>query len=309
MSLAGSGATLWSTYDAARFHTMAEAIIDGFTPYVDFVDPKPPLLFFTVALMDIAAPPGSIDTPAVGIVNVVSALLIWQIGRKDYGAIAGYAAGLLYLVSAAFVQGYFLLSEQFSALLLLSAFIAARNARYIPAGLLLGLACGFKQYAILAAVPLIYMMYARGAGRYHLLILPAAFAVAAPFIVLIPAYGADACASALYWTFGIGPEYLGGGLGTVPAYRSEDVLACAAAFLFGITMILPAVLFAVASVAKRGLQTIEERALGLFVLAFLSTLLIRQYLHYWILLLPFLALLACREFADSRKEEEEEEQR
>jgi hypothetical protein len=74
-------------------------------------------------------------------------------------------------------------------------------------------------------------------------------------------------------------------------------------------MLLPVTLFAIASVAKRGLHTVEERALGLFILVFLSTLLIRQYLHYWILLLPFLALLACREFSDSKEINEEGEQR
>jgi hypothetical protein len=35
------------------------------------------------------------------------------------------------------------------------------------------------------------------------------------------------------------------------------------------------------------------------VLVLFFTFLVRQYLHYWILLMPFLALLACREFADT----------
>jgi len=36
------------------------------------------------------------------------------------------------------------------------------------------------------------------------------------------------------------------------------------------------------------------------VVLFIGTLFIRQYLHYWILALPFLALFACREFSDDR---------
>ncbi|MDD1703677.1 MAG: hypothetical protein LUP97_00385 [Methanoregula sp.] len=49
-----------------------------------------------------------------------------------------------------------------------------------------------------------------------------------------------------------------------------------------------------------GSETPREKALGIMVLVLFSTLLIRQYLHYWILLMPFLALLACREFADEK---------
>ena len=91
----------WTSLDADRFHQMAQVIINGSEPYVTYIDPKPPLLFFTVALMDILAPPGSVDILVMTVVNVICALLIWRIGWEDYGCLAGYTAGLLlsYLIS------------------------------------------------------------------------------------------------------------------------------------------------------------------------------------------------------------------
>jgi hypothetical protein len=71
-------------------------------------------------------------------------------------------------------------------------------------------------------------------------------------------------------------------------------------------MVLPTLLFAGTSIWRRGLRTDDEYSFGLFIIFFLGTLLIRQYLHYWILMLPFLVLLACREFAVGSARESDE---
>jgi len=111
-------------------------------------------------------------------------------------------------------------------------------------------------------------------------------------------YGQAATLNALVWTFGIGPTYLQGATAGVPDYHATSVIGLAINVLASVVMVFPTLLFALASIARRGFRTEEERTLGLLVLVFLSTILIRQYLHYWILALPFLALLACREFSD-----------
>ncbi len=287
----------WASFDAARFHSMAETIIAGLAPYVAYVDPKPPLLYFTVALMDLLAPAGSIDVPVMAGINVASALLIWRIGREDYGSAAGYFAGLLFLVAAVFVQGYFLFAEQFGVLFLLCAYISARRSDYVLAGLFVGLAVGFKQYTALDFIPLLYLIHARGERQYHHLVLPAVAAVAGTFGILYLAYGMEATAAAHHWTFTNGPGYLlDAGVAGIPSYRPTDPIGFAANLVASIAMVLPTLVFAAGSAVKSGFKTPEERTLGLFVLAFLGTLLVRQYLHYWLLLLPFLALIACREF-------------
>jgi len=297
--VSGSGSA-WLTFDADRFHAMAEVIIGGFKPYIDFVDPKPPLLFFMVSAMDLLAPAGTVDIAVMSAVNVLCAVLVYWIGRSDYGNISGFSAGLLFLVAAVFVQGYFLFSEQFAVLFLILAFMLGREDHFAASGLCLGLAMGFKQYAFLAVPALLFLARAKGSGRaarYAVFLVAALGVFACVFGALYLSYGPEATRSAINWTFGIAPSYVAGHLVEVPAYQPDNVLGFTANLLASVIMVLPTLLFAMASIWRRGLRTDDEYALGLLIIFFLLTLLIRQYLHYWILMLPFLVLLACREFA------------
>ena len=290
----------WTSLDADRFHQMARMIIDGFEPYVSYIDPKPPLLFFTVALMDIISPAGSIDILLMTILNVICTLLIWKIGWEDYGCLAGYTAGLLFLITSVFTEGFFLFSEQFTVLFLLFALIMARRMHFTASGVFLGLACGFKQYALLAVIPLLYLMWANNDRRFHHLLLPVTLIIGGMFAALYLVYGAVVGYNAVYYTFLIAPMYNTGNVTTFSTYVPETPIAYAANILFSIVIVLPTLLFAVASTVNKGFRTQNETALGIMVLVLFSTLLIRQYLHYWILLMPFLTLLACREFADPK---------
>lgn len=291
----------WTGVDADRFHSMARMIINGFTPYVSFIDPKPPLLYFTVAAMDLLEPAGSLDVPVIALMNVICALIIYRIGKDDYGYVAGFTAGFLYLVVAALVEGYYLFSEQFAVLFLLLAFTFVRRFEYVFAGVFIGLAFGFKQYAILGLIPLLYLMRAHGDRTYYRLVAPAIAIGFSSFGILLLFYGSNATMSALYWTFWIAPTYIGGGaIAEIPSYTTNNLFAFAINLLASIVVVLPTVLFAAASVIKRGLRTPDEWTIVLFALIFSGTLFIRQYLHYWILILPFLALLTCREFADEK---------
>lgn len=291
----------WAGVDAERFHEMARIIINGFTPYISYVDPKPPLLFFVVSAMDLVQPAGFLDVPVMTSINIFCALLLFYIGNKDYGYISGFFAGFLYLIVVAFAQGYILFSEQFAVLFLLLAFISARKSQYIYAGICVGLAFGFKQYAILGLIPLIYLMWKQEERRFHYLILPAIIVGLIPFGVLLMMYGSETMMSALYWTFGIAPAYVSGqSITEIPSYQTDNLFSYSIYLISSIFIVLPVFLFAIASVIQRGLRSPSESAILLFVFFLSGTLLIRQYLHYWILILPFLILLACREF-DERK--------
>jgi hypothetical protein len=290
----------WTSLDADRFHRMAQMIINGSEPYVSYIDPKPPLLFFTIALMDIISPAGSIDILFMTIINVFCAVMIWKIGWEDYGCLAGYTAGLLFLITSVFTEGFFLFSEQLTVMFLLLSLIMARGKSYIGAGVFLGLACGFKQYALLAVIPLLYLMWANNDRRYHHLLLPVILIIGGMFAALYLVYGTVVGNNAVYYTFLIAPTYTNGTVTTFSTYVPETPIAYAANILCSIVIVLPTLLFAVASTVNKGFRTQNETALGMMVLVLFSTLLIRQYLHYWILLMPFLALLACREFADPK---------
>ncbi|MFA4877911.1 MAG: hypothetical protein WC586_10890 [Methanoregula sp.] len=292
----------WAGVDAERFHAMARIIINGFTPYVSYVDPKPPLLFFVVSAMDMVQPAGWLDVPVITAINIICACLIFYIGNKDYGIISGFFAGFLYLIVAAFAQGYLLFSEQFAVLFLLLAFIFARKSHYIFAGICIGLAFGFKQYAILGLLPLLYLMREQRERRFHHLIIPAIITGLSSFGVLLVIYGSNTMMSAMYWTFGVAPAYVSGqAIAEIPSYQTNNLFSYSIYLVSSIFIMLPVVLFFTASVIRRGLRSPSEKAILLFVILLSGTLLIRQYLHYWILILPFLTLLACREFADKKE--------
>jgi 4-amino-4-deoxy-L-arabinose transferase-like glycosyltransferase len=262
-----------------------------------------------VSLMDLIAPAGSVDILVMSGVNVLCAILIYWIGRNDYGNISGFSAGLLFLVAAVFIQGYFLFSEQFAVLFLILAFMLCRDEHLAASGLCLGLAMGFKQYAFLAIPPLLFLARVRGNRRllgYAEFIIPAIGVFFCIFGALYLAYGPDTTRSAINWTFGIAPSYVTGNLIEVPAYQPDNVLAFTANLLGSVMMVLPTLLFAGTSIWRRGLRTDDEYSFGLFIIFFFGTLLIRQYLHYWILMLPFLVLLACREFAIGSARETDE---
>lgn len=284
--------------DGARFHAMANAIIAGLAPYIDYIDPKPPLLYITIAILDVIAPFRAADSVIIAAVNVLCAYGIYTIGRDDYGSVAGYSAGLLYIFSAAFVQGFFLFSEQFALLFIIASFIMARRSRYATAGLFVGLACGYKQYAVISLIPLFYLAYREEYQRYERIVAAAAIPVAGMFLLLYIFYGAEVVASGLYWTFGVVPDYLAGTTQQIPDYHARGIIDLAANLVVSVAMVVPTLVFAAASVARRGIRGPNEGAILLFAAVFLSTIFIRQYLHYWILVLPFLSLLACRAFAD-----------
>ncbi len=300
MALLGGTGCAWISYDAQRFHAMAEAILSGLSPYIAYIDPKPPLLFFTVAAMDALAPAGTLDIPLMTGLNIAAAALMFFIGREVYGWVSGVTAGLIYLVAAVFVEGYFLFSEQFCVVFLLGAYIAARRGHGAAAGLLAGLAMGFKQYAVLGMIPLLYLMGTRDRKALWPFFVAFIAIVALPFFLLYTAYGPETFEAALAWTFGITPFYLSGGVADLPAYQPTNLLSFAANLLLSCMFVLPVAVFAIAAIARNGLNTREERAIALFAAIFFLTIFVRQYLHYWILVLPFLSLLACGAFADNK---------
>ncbi|NYT05207.1 MAG: hypothetical protein GKC04_02365 [Methanomicrobiales archaeon] len=288
----------WLTHDADRFHAMASAMLSGLTPYIDFIDPKPPLLYGFVAVIDGIATPGMLDIPVVTLLNVLSAMLLFHFGRDLYGFVAGFSAGLLFLVSAVAAEGYVLFAEPFAAFFLLLGLYAAIDGKASAAGICTGIAGGFKQYALFGILPLIWLIWLRGDRSFCQLFCGFAAAVVLPFLAVFLLWGPDALAAAAYWTFGVIPAYLSGTMTGVPDYRPDNPLSFLINLTLSIAVVFPTLVFAGGSIVRRGLRSPEEHIFAAYAVIFLTTLLIRQYLHYWMLILPFLALLACREFAD-----------
>jgi hypothetical protein len=295
----------WATYDTARFYEMAKVIVHGAVPYLDYQDPKPPLIFFTLTL------PVMLDQQflggllLVGICNVVSAALVLKIGWELYGRLAGLIGGLLFVLNIGWAQGYFVMTEPFTVtFVLLATYFAFCGSKrhYLLAGISAGIAIGFKQYALITVPLLALSMYLNKELKH----LPALVAgVLLPLIAIFGAifvvYGRDAFNASIYWSFGVAGSYIGEtNVDGVTNYRTGDPLMWAANIAMATSMFTSIIIIGLASAIRdRKLSTVELYFLSSGV-CFALTILIRQYLHYWLLALPFFALLCARLFRNER---------
>ncbi len=294
----------WTTLDQGRFYAMAQVIVDGATPYLDAHDPKPPLIFFTLTLPIILGQRLLGGLLLVGICNFASALLLMAMAWKLYGRFSGFLAGLLFTLNIAWAQGYFVMTEPFAlTFILLSTYLlvfAEGRWKYLVSGVCAGAGIGFKQYALLLIPLLLFFMYRkkelkRAPELLAGILIPLAIIFGAIFLT----YGWDAGAASLYWSFGVADTYMTqANMGDVTSYMAPDPLIYAANIIMAITIFTSLLLFAVANVARDRPLTPYDEYFVLAALLFTGTLLIRAYLHYWILALPFIALLCARQFRD-----------
>ncbi len=287
-------------YDTNQFYRMAQTIINGATPYVDFQDPKPPLVYFTLTLPLLFGQKFLGGMLLVGLCDMISAALVMKIGWSLYGRFAGLVAGLLFILNIGWAQGYFVMTEPFTVLFILLATyfaLCSKNKHYFIAGLSLGVAVGFKQYALIALPLLLLALYMNKELKH----VPAFLAgVALPLIVIfgaiLAAYGEQALNAALYWSFGVSGTYIGEADTDGIANYQSDPLMLLPSLAMASSMFVSLIFFAFASVFKdHKLKNVEVYFL-LSGICFMLTILIRQYLHYWVLALPFFALLCAKMF-------------
>jgi hypothetical protein len=281
-------------YDTGRFFAMAKVIVSGSTPYLDYQDPKPPLIFFILTIPVLLGQQFFGGLLLIGICNLISAIVVMQIGRKLYGRMAGLVAGLLFLVNIGWAQGYFVMTEPFTVLfIVLATYFAlfSEKRNYLVAGFCAGIAIGFKQYALIAVPLLLLALYLDKEVRS----MPAFLAgVGIPLLTIFGSiffvYGAQAMEASLYWTFGVAGPYVTRNKVDPVISTGTDTVELALNVV--IAVIISASLFLGYNkfLKNRKPDTVETYFL-LSTLGFSLTLLIRQYLHYWALALPFLAIL------------------
>ncbi|OPY29142.1 MAG: hypothetical protein A4E28_01052 [Methanocella sp. PtaU1.Bin125] len=292
--------SVWALGDTRIFFHMAEVILQGGTPYVDFKDPKPPLIFFLLTLplaLDAGMSGGLLLVAAA---NFLSAVVVMAIGWRLYGRGPGLFAGLLFAIGMTWAEGYFVLTEPFAlTFILLSAYLLmfGGRSRYLSAGVCAGLAIGFKQYSLLL-VPLA-LFYS--AMKSEIKAFPAYLAgILLPLAVMFGAvflmYGPEAGLGSLYWSFGAAPSYLTeGAIEDVSAYRIDDPVVAAAWVVLSLSLLHPVILLAIAALFRQKPGRDEAFFLSAAVL-FAATLLIRPFLHYWTFVLPFAILLIASAF-------------
>lgn len=151
--------------DEAIYAVVANTMVDGGLPYESAIERKPPLLFWTYAAVFHAA--GKFNWPALHIVALVWVLLtmagLYVIGRRLFGATAGVIAALLYsiLQSWGTWKNLAFNGELLMNLPLVWAYavafgpaVARARPELFGAGALLCAAFLLKQPAAIAAIPL-----------------------------------------------------------------------------------------------------------------------------------------------------------
>jgi hypothetical protein len=283
-----------ASYDTGRFFSMAQVIIDGATPYVDYEDPKTPLVFFVLTLPLLAGQKFLGGLLLVNLCNLASAALVARIARELYSRRAALFAGLLFLVNLGWAQGYFVMTEPFAVLFLMLATyftICGKNKHYFLAGLSAGIAIGFKQYALIIVPALLLLLcMERQMKRIPALLAGIAVPLLVIFGSIFAVYGAQATSASLYWSFGVAGPYIAradvNGVLCSNTYVAELALNVVIALAMAVLLAT-----GLAKVRKVRKLSVAEAYLLASGAGFALTLLIRQYLHYWALAIPFFAIL------------------
>jgi len=292
--------------DEAPYSVVANEIVDGGRPYIDAVDRKPPLLFWTyAAVFKIAGKYNWLALHAVALAWTLGTMAgLYAIGRQLFNRATGLLAALLYSVFQPWATSKNLAfnGEMLINLPLVWAWsiaFGASSSRLRPelfaAGVLLCAGFLLKQPAAIAAVPLgIYLLLpsyrtSRGISK-SISFIQAAMLTAGFFAVLglvaIVLARQGILRDAFYWTFTSHD---------IPHVFWETGILHTLAF---VSACLPLVVGAgVAFRDRNGLwaKRKAERAalLGLLVASVIGAAAgARFYPHYYIQLVPPLALLA-----------------
>ena len=297
--------------DEASYSVVANEIVDGGRPYIDAVDRKPPLLFWTYAAVFEVA--GKYNWRALHVVALLWALGtlagLYTIGRRLFNRETGLIAALFYSVFQpwAVAKNLAFNGELLMNLPLVWAWAIAfgrSNSRLRPellgAGALLGAGFLLKQPAAVAAVPVgIYLLLpsyranqsiTKTESIIHAVMLTAGFFTALGLVALVLRQQ-GILGEAFYWTF---TNH------TIPhVFWGRGVLHT----LAFIGVCLPLIVGAVPAIRdKDGLWTNKntERItlLGLLAASAVGAAAgARFYPHYYIQLIPPLALLAAPYYA------------
>ena len=295
----------------AMYSVVANEIVDGGQPYIDAVERKPPLLFWTYAAIFKVA--GKFNWTALHLVALVWTLGamagLYVIGRQLFDRNTGLIAALFYGIFQLWLTWKNLTfdGEMLMNVPIIWAWAIAFRRSSSPvrpelfaAGALLGVACLLKQPAAIAAVPLgIYLLLpsyrnSRGLTRTNSIIQGATLTAgffAALGLVTIVLWKQGILRDAFYWT-------LAGN--DVPHVFWQKGIVITVGFL---AVCLPLIFGAIMACRDRGEvwagRTPERTALlGLLAASAIGAAAgARFYPHYYIQLIPPLALLAAPYYA------------
>jgi 4-amino-4-deoxy-L-arabinose transferase-like glycosyltransferase len=290
--------------DEGSYIFIANSINHGSVLYKDFIDIKPPGIFYLNSLIfSIFGKSLYISRLVLYITNALAALIIYYLGRNQWNEYIGQLSSILYLIGIynPLVQGYFVLTEQFMVffgLLGIFIFLKFRKERYLVlVGILFGIATLFKQPGIFFFI-LIFSSYLIGLldknnhtkiyiynSFKSLLLILTGFLIPV-FIIAAFFYGKGVLNDFMYWSF----LYLLSG-----KYGTKFDLTTTFQVINSLVIIWIPALISVVIIFYNSINR-KVKNDNLFVVCWLIlfgyTLTTRQFGHYFIQILPPACILA-----------------
>lgn len=269
------------TQDEGVFLTIGNYINEGLLPYQDFFDHKPPAIYVLFALLFKLFGAHLLVVKICLILSMLgSSILVHRIAEIAKQGSGWYASGIFLFLMTQF-EGYFAIAEPFLLLpLLYSVWVLLYKPKqhwyYLAAGISLAIAVLFKQTVILSAIPL--LIIAAKLARKHALLFAGGFAL--PLAVFgIWLIDNNLIAEAFRQIIML----------TLTSYPREAfstvVTSLRGTFLWTLPVWVLLLLAACTTMPQR-------YVLWSLVLLPLPAMIVRHYPHYWVQLLPFVAVIA-----------------
>lgn len=275
--------------DEGVFLAIGKYITQGQTLYLDVFDHKPPAIHFLFAgLFKLFGPSVWVAKAALIVSTLGAAILLKKIGDSLKPGIGWYATGIFLFLLTQF-EGYYLIAEPFMLLpLSLALWILLRPNYSLPwllsAGVCLGLALLFKQTALISLLPILWL----ASKRSTIQLLPVFIGLITPLLLTaLYLLTNDALKQAWHQVVVL----------TLTEYPREAIPFILGSLQQPFLWTLPIwglVLLAWWPYLK------HKNLIWALVLLPLPLMFFRHYPHYWIQVLPFVAILAASVLADIR---------
>jgi hypothetical protein len=278
------------TQDEGVFLTIGKYLNQGWLPYLDLFDHKPPAIYFLFAgLFKLFGTSVFVIKGALILGTLGASILLKKIADVVKPGIGWYATALFLFLLTQF-EGYYLIAEPFLLLpLLVGVWILMQpnaDRRWLfLAGLMLGLAVLFKQTLVLTTIP--FLIFAWYKYRIGVVMVLAGFVLP---LAKVTVY--------LWFTGTLDEAWHQIVTLTLSAYPRESFSYVLNALRWNFFWTLPIWALLLLGATQR---ILHRKLWWAVILLPLPLMFFRHYPHYWVQVLPFVALIGAAVLMELRR--------
>lgn len=289
--------------DAGAFLTIASGVLKGNLPYVDYFDHKPPGVYYLLA--SFLALKNSIYAAKLGtmLFNMATAVVLFFIGKKLWNKEVGILSAIFYLTGLLVYEGYYILTEPFLAFfssLAILCFVEHYYTKKCPylflSGIMIGISMLFKQTGILTLLG-IFFFYLLEIIKSKRIVLHIKDGAMLSMGFLLPIvltsfyfYSVNALNDLIYCVFSVNLHSYGtNSIVAFLYYNYNDLFYFPLIWILSISGVVIAVVQHFKTYNK---NQNKETFISIMLIFSAIPIVIRQYPHYYIQILPFASLLA-----------------